>query len=379
MRRLEETLRSARWLCYWVCQGGGDLNRHIRANAGEWEGDSLDPPRLFRSRNHWRIWNAAGAGSAINKGLDERSALRELISVATRVTDSSNGAAGILTERGIVFDEYYEPASEEKWLTLALPPFQKGYGIPGHVMERRVAYVSQDARNDPRVIAGIREQLRFTRLIDVPILITEEGKDELLGCLEMHKREGSQPYNLEDLAILTILASDAATSIRNAQTHRKDILVPCQNRLAAKEVLDRLYALPPTARREHAALFLDLDGFKQVNDHHGHEYGDRILCAATERVKRNVRGRDVVTARMGGDEFLVVLDGCTLADGYRVARKITDAFEHEPLVASNGKSVILGVSIGVASTLEANTAEELITLGDQRMYMVKETRKSIRE
>ena len=91
----------------------------------------------------------------------------------------------------------------------------------------------------------------------------------------------------------------------------------CPNRRAVTEHLDALLLRVADGRSPGAAvLFLDLDGFKEVNDAHGHQAGDRVLAEVAARLRGAVRGADVV-GRFGGDEFLLVLEGDP--DGARAA------------------------------------------------------------
>ena len=137
---------------------------------------------------------------------------------------------------------------------------------------------------------------------------------------------------------------------------------------------DRLGHALPRARREKkvlAVLFLDLDGFKRVNDTHGHSTGDELLCQVAERLTRCMRENDTV-ARMGGDEFTVllpVLDERKHAG--RVAEKIIAALQ-EPFAIGSEEHVVT-TSIGI-STYPAGgtTVEDLIKNADAAMYRSKE-------
>jgi len=119
-----------------------------------------------------------------------------------------------------------------------------------------------------------------------------------------------------------------------------------------------------------ALLFLDLDGFKEVNDSLGHEAGDRVLSAVARRVERSVRERDLV-ARMGGDEFTVLLaDLPRPEDGETVARHLLRRIG-EPYDL-DGVSVRVGASIGVAVFPEdGRDVDELLSRADTAMYRAK--------
>jgi len=138
-------------------------------------------------------------------------------------------------------------------------------------------------------------------------------------------------------------------------------------------VLDRLQQSLKRAGRngtQVAVLFLDLDQFKKVNDTLGHEAGDRTLIDAAARLQRLFRAQDTVS-RIGGDEFVIVLDDFQLvSDVIASVGKVIDAF-HEPLVVS-GREFMLTASVGVAlSPHDGNTAHDLLRNADTAMYHAK--------
>ena len=111
---------------------------------------------------------------------------------------------------------------------------------------------------------------------------------------------------------------------------------------------------------------VDLDGFKQVNDTFGHGQGDALLQAVAARLRGCVRGEDIVT-RIGGDEFLLVLPADV--DGTRVGERILAALR-EPL-SVGGRPLTIGASVGLASTADHPTPDELLRNADLAMYSAK--------
>ena len=136
---------------------------------------------------------------------------------------------------------------------------------------------------------------------------------------------------------------------------------------------DRLALALAHAKRHHhllALLFLDLDRFKYVNDTLGHEFGDRLLVAVTERLSVCMRGEDTL-ARLGGDEFTMILSSVRHADDAAlVARKILGQLSL-PVLLDERELFITG-SIGIALFPgDATTAGELIKQADSAMYLAK--------
>ena len=127
------------------------------------------------------------------------------------------------------------------------------------------------------------------------------------------------------------------------------------------------------ARDGHVSLlFLDLDGFKEVNDRGGHEAGDRILCEVGRRLQTGLRQIDLV-ARMGGDEFVVLLPGCSAVDATAVAAQLRGHLR-APCALDDGP-LQLDASIGIASYPgDGATAEALVTRADAAMYALKRRR-----
>jgi diguanylate cyclase (GGDEF)-like protein len=154
-----------------------------------------------------------------------------------------------------------------------------------------------------------------------------------------------------------------------------DALTGLPNRLL---FYDRLNHAISRARRDKelaGVLFLDLDGFKLINDTHGHDAGDLLLQEVAKRIKACVRDSDTV-ARMGGDEFTVIL--CNVVDMESinfVARRIIDAIATPILL--NGKNCSVGISIGISCFPEhGKTSDILIKVADTAMYLAKQSGKN---
>jgi diguanylate cyclase (GGDEF)-like protein len=117
--------------------------------------------------------------------------------------------------------------------------------------------------------------------------------------------------------------------------------------------------------------FIDLDGFKQVNDIYGHNAGDQLLIAVSERLQEVVRKGDLV-ARMGGDEFVVLIEPDKNEGSEVLAKRLIEAFQQPFRLA--GHSLHVTLSIGVAFAPEhASEAEWLLRAADMAMYRVKKT------
>lgn len=130
------------------------------------------------------------------------------------------------------------------------------------------------------------------------------------------------------------------------------------------------------ARRALAVLFLDLDGFKAVNDTHGHAAGDGVLVQVAERLRASLRARDLI-CRNGGDEFVAVLFDLDPLDALRVAERAAadvGAALRRPFVVDGGTTA-LGGSVGISVFPDDGaSADALLALADADMYRTKRTR-----
>lgn len=152
-----------------------------------------------------------------------------------------------------------------------------------------------------------------------------------------------------------------------------DTLTGLPNRAFLMQELERALAHPDDGSL--AVMFVDLDGFKAINDSLGHEAGDTFLRAVATSLRSSVRDRDVVS-RFGGDEFVVVVRSYGgMENLVRVCRKVLDLVSQPVSVA--GQLVAVSPSIGVAmAPQDGNDADTLIRNADAAMYAVKETGKA---
>ncbi|MGI9245302.1 MAG: putative bifunctional diguanylate cyclase/phosphodiesterase, partial [Steroidobacteraceae bacterium] len=148
-----------------------------------------------------------------------------------------------------------------------------------------------------------------------------------------------------------------------------DPLTLLANRSLFWNRVEHALALTQRTGQRVAAMFLDLDNFKNVNDSMGHDAGDRLLQAAAHRLVKATRPSDTV-ARLGGDEFAILLEGLRHeADVERIAAPICEAF-NQPLLL-DGREIEASASIGVACSRPGDDAEQLLRNADIAMYNAK--------
>jgi diguanylate cyclase (GGDEF)-like protein/PAS domain S-box-containing protein len=152
-----------------------------------------------------------------------------------------------------------------------------------------------------------------------------------------------------------------------------DLLTGLPNRMLFKDRFSVAIAQAQRVRKKLAVVFLDLDRFKEVNDTLGHDAGDGLLCAVGNRLIDLVRKTDTV-ARMGGDEFLLLLsDIDQVEDVISVAQKVQDVLQAPFIV--DGNEISIGASIGIAIYPDDGTdVDSLVSHADKAMYEAKQRR-----
>lgn len=156
----------------------------------------------------------------------------------------------------------------------------------------------------------------------------------------------------------------------NERLAKMDELTGIPRSALALDRLEQALIRVPRQGRKVAVLFLDLDGFKQVNDCHGHDAGDCVLRTVSQRCTRALRIDDTM-ARQGGDEFIVILQGLAVAEqAVDIAQKLIEVIALP--MRYTDQELHIGASIGVAvSPDHASDAKSLIAAADAAMYEAK--------
>jgi diguanylate cyclase (GGDEF)-like protein len=149
-----------------------------------------------------------------------------------------------------------------------------------------------------------------------------------------------------------------------------DALTNLLNRASLYERLDKCIRANSVDRNPMSVVYLDLDSFKEINDGYGHDAGDKVLQHVSERILKSVRCTDIV-ARIGGDEFVVVLPGVgDRSEADRIAEKIAAAIAVP--VAYNGQELRIGTCCGTSLyPVDACDTDALLRVADQNMYRIK--------
>ena len=177
--------------------------------------------------------------------------------------------------------------------------------------------------------------------------------------------------------------TDVTTEIEHknalAHTAKHDVLTGLPNRFMFNEIIEKSMAYALRNNRLLTLLFIDLDGFKQINDHYGHDIGDCLLIALSQRFNKTIRAEDIV-ARLGGDEFVVALTDIDRKEdaGFFVERLLKELAHEVTCDDENIKDLKISASVGITFYPQARElgSEALLRQADQAMYQAKSAGKN---
>ncbi|TBR14640.1 MAG: GGDEF domain-containing protein [Lysobacter sp.] len=282
--------------------------------------------------------------------------------------------------------------------TLERDAYSDGETLARACLTRHVALRSDSAFEDDRITGRSRHRHQLHSLIATPL----RYGDAVLGVLEVCS---SVPHAFDDIDAQAVslignamggalgrqlaleenagllrrlhdaLLDTQATARMYQDAASLDSLTGLPNRPAFEAQLEAVCAMHTGQPHRFGLLFLDLDGFKDINDTHGHAMGDEVLRATAGVLRDALRDTDVV-ARLGGDEFVVLL--ASLRDAGRDVRSVAAAIEDElgkPRMV-NGVHLPIRCSIGWVIHDGRASAEEILRDADSQMYAHKRSRRS---
>jgi diguanylate cyclase (GGDEF)-like protein len=251
------------------------------------------------------------------------------------------------------------------------------YAVATFVMNKGQEFVSADLAHDSRVT-----EPSAGAVVAFPL----SCRGRRVGALVALDRAASAREPRVAAPILRavrVLLEPASVALDNAQLLKRaealsvtDDLTHLYNSRYLNSVLRRETKRASRSGRPLSLLFIDLDGFKAVNDTHGHLFGSRALVEAAAVIRSSARETDVVS-RFGGDEFALVLPDTGGEGAFAVGERIRERLAAHKFLAGDGLDIHLTASVGVATLPDvAASAEELVQAADKAMYQVKETGKN---
>jgi diguanylate cyclase (GGDEF)-like protein/PAS domain S-box-containing protein len=201
--------------------------------------------------------------------------------------------------------------------------------------------------------------------------------DRVIGALVVQSYNSAVRYSAEDKQLLQFVSAQIAAAIERKRSRAllehlvgHDPLTDLPNRNFFHERLEQALVAAQRENLRLAVLYLDLDGFKGINDRYGHDLGDLLLREVGQRIRRCVRQSDMV-ARLGGDEFVVMLYGITHAEHARAVAEQIRTLLLEPYLLE-AHTVQISASIGIALHPEHGEEKKpLLRHADNAMYEAK--------
>jgi diguanylate cyclase (GGDEF)-like protein len=271
-----------------------------------------------------------------------------------------SGQLSVLSGRGVAEDNEADVRAIANW-----------------VMQHGEEFATDDLRADERVRGkAVGAVLAF------PLI----GRGQRVGAVIGFDRAAAShkpklaPSMQQSIRVLlepVAMALDNALALKRAEALSvTDDLTHLYNSRYLNLVLRRETKRASRSGRPLSLLFIDLDGFKGVNDTHGHLFGSRALVEAAGLIRSSARETDVA-ARFGGDEFAVILPDTGGEGAFAVGERIRERVASHRFLAGDGLDVHLTASVGVATLPDvAASADELVEAADKAMYRVKDSGKN---
>ncbi len=235
----------------------------------------------------------------------------------------------------------------------------------------------QLVRSDGSRASGETAMLKQTGARQLLLLpLTAAGRT--IGLLELYLATDERTFTEEETAVYRSLAGQAAVALQNVQLLRRlraaadvDQVTGVNNHRYLQERLTQEVARSARSRSPLSVLMIDLDGFKAINDIHGHADGDRVLRNVAAGLRLAVRANDIV-ARYGGDEFVVLMPDTDLAAAQLVAERVVAGVRGQRHQLADGSEGTVACSAGLALYPDdGRTATRLLRAADAAMYKVK--------
>lgn len=331
----------------------------------------------------------------IGRQLAETRELDPLLESATSMALSLVGAEFgyvVLLDKGA--DDYVFRVGQDKdGNRLPEPREQVSRTILRQVIRDGRGAITEDALSSLKDASSVLK-LRLRSVICAPLI----SRGEILGAVYVENRSASNLFHKEDLELLEYFAAQAAVSIENAilnenlearvrertleleEANKKlrelaitDSLTGTFNRRYFFELATQELAKARRYNESLSAIMLDLDYFKRVNDQYGHIVGDRVLQAAAQSIRENIRAADVL-GRYGGEEFAILLPNTPLPGAREIAERVCKVIAGREVRA--GEALIrFTASLGVTHVGDATkiNVEGLFDRADQALYAAKQS------
>jgi diguanylate cyclase (GGDEF)-like protein/PAS domain S-box-containing protein len=331
----------------------------FRANAGTFPGDMVTVATLFADQTSAAIDNAQ-----LFKTLKEELRAREELAEELKVSDERfqalirnvHDVISIITSKGRFV--FVSPASKEAWGVEAAK--LNGRRLmdrihPEDTHKIRDAMQSFQRDGDESRLRSVRMQYGDSGWRDFEVTMINMRGDPVINGVVVTFHDVTERRRYE-------------VTLKDMAYH--DALTGMPNRKYFEEKLEQTLDTSRKTGTSFAVVFMDLDGFKLINDSLGHQWGDRLLCVVAERLQNCLR-HDDFAARMSGDEFTLLLEGISTREQVApVIERFIRALK-EPVVLQNREMFISG-SFGAVIGTGADNSLDMLREADIAMYQVKQ-------
>ncbi|MGB7923994.1 MAG: diguanylate cyclase [Pyrinomonadaceae bacterium] len=229
-------------------------------------------------------------------------------------------------------------------------------------------------------LVGVPEEIASAiKGVLVSPLIREDGS---FGAITLYSKDRTS-YTSEHVRLLESVAQHASSALNNAMTFERtkesaltDPLTDLPNARAFYMTLEqRIAECQRLSREPMTVISMDIDDFKSVNNSYGHAVGDRLLASIAAVIKKQLRQMDIL-ARYAGDEFVAIMPMASGQMAKVIAERIRSAVETQKFTVRTGRTIEVGISIGIACFPDdGETSEQLLTKADRNMHQDKHARK----
>lgn len=347
-----------------------DAQRHLEASR-----KATDLSRRLRETSR-RLQVLGDIVSTANSILEPRRVLNVIMSQIQELIPSEAWSILLVDEE--TGDLTFEMALGEKGAAdLSTTRIKMGEGVAGWVAQTGEPTIVNDVKRDTRFQHRFDELTRFQTRAILCAPLTSRGRT--IGVVEIMNRASGNRFTRRDMNLLLTMVEPAAIALENAILFQKtqqlavtDDLTKLYNSRYLNSFLEEAIQRASEEKGHLAVVFLDLDGFKGINDRHGHLCGSRSLFEVGNLIRSAVREEDVVS-RYGGDEFVVVLPETDGDGALVVAERVRRALKNHVFLEEFGLEASLSASFGVSVYPDhGENPQDLMQKADQAMYSVKE-------
>lgn len=309
-------------------------------------------------------------------GLDLGGVMQYVIEQTLPLIEADGAAIELAEEGDMVYRAAVGIAQGQLGLRLKI-----GASLSGLCVLTGETLSCKDSDTDPRVNSIACRRIGLRSMIVMPL----KHVGITVGVLKAMSTRPNK-FKQRDITLLGLLSDVIAAAMYFSAKYDSDTLFikathDGMTGLANRALfMDRLRnAVARTGREQNPSgiLMIDMDGLKQINDTHGHRIGDAVIIEFSNRLKKAIRETDTA-ARLGGDEFGMILTPIESQNSINSAMQRIDAEIKHPFVFED-KQYQLAASIGSALIpMDGNEPDKLLEVADQRMYDIKQTRKTKR-